>query len=176
MHILNAHSSTIDSHYQVNFTYQIKDNLLSISFEVISKTGTFNTSNQFDKKGIQNWGMWEYDVLEVFLSTNKQAPYLELQLSPLNQKLALIIKEPRKTWNYPEDWDDFFVNSKVNDNKWSGTIEIELNKIPNFKEDSSVWANVFGILGSPQEFYAWNPNPEESPDHHRPELFKELVC
>lgn len=51
----------------------------------------------------KNWGLWEYDVFEAFLSfADNSLPYLELQVSPLNQKFALLIEEPRKTSAYPE--------------------------------------------------------------------------
>lgn len=176
MHILNAHSSTTETHYQSGFDYKINGELLTISFEVNTKNESFYTSPNFNQDSIENWGLWDFDVLEIFLSSKENLPYLELQVSPLNQKFALIIEEPRKTWHYPKEWNDFDLDARVQNNVWRGNISINLGKVPNYKNTESLKANVFGIFGSPREYYAWVANPELKPDHHRPELFKELLC
>ena len=173
MQFLNAHSSNSKPHFECGFKCHKSENSLIIDFEIKAKESEFFYSEKFAKDSLENWGLWDYDVIEVFLSSSKSAPYLEIQLSPLNQKFALIIDEPRAKHHYPE-WKDFKASSQLDRNVWRGQLEIELNKIPNF--DGFIFANVFTILGEAREYYALNPNPEIAPDHHRPELFKELAC
>lgn len=176
MNILNAHSSNKTCSYQGSFQCILAENKLRIEFEVKTDNQTFFTDSVYSKESFQNWGMWEHDVFEIFIATQNNAPYLELQLSPLNQPFALIITEPHKSWNYPIDWDTFIHHSEVIDNFWKGTIDIELDKIPNYSDDKTLFINAFGIFGESREYYAWQPNPEPKPDHHRPDLFREIPC
>ena len=176
MHILNAHSSNQTAQYTAQFEASLKDDRLSFSFEVSTVNDAFHCSSEFALDHFQNWGMWDYDVMEFFIANCKDAPYLELQLSPLNQAFALIITEPRKSWHYPSEWSEFDHRVEVVKNVWKGSISIEVEKIPNFKNGDSLFINAFGVFGSDKEYYAWNPNPEKTPDHHRPELFKEFKC
>lgn len=175
MHILNAHGSNIHPTYECQFRCEIVDQFFELNFEVLSKTNAFYTNEKFTKEGLENWGLWEFDVIELFLSTKCAPPYLELQLSPLNQKFALYINTPRDDFFYPIDWKDFKSSSDYSQNKWSGQIRIDLDKIPQYKK-GPLYGNVFAILGEIREYYAFHTNPEQKPDHHRPDLFRELVC
>ena len=151
---------------------RVEGDLLIATFSLELKDAVY-TSNEFDS-GYKNWGLWDYDVFELFLSRNTElnAPYLELQVSPLNQKLALIIEKPRQKWFYPET-SVFTSKTTIEDNKWVSTFKIDLGAIPG--NSNIVYGNAHAILGNPRNYYAAVPNEESTPDFHRPELFTELI-
>ena len=124
----------------------------------------------------KNWGLWNKDVMEAFLQLRSspddvKAPYLEIQVSPLNQPFALIITEPRKTFFAPKVL-DFKTTVEVAPKLWTGRMEVEL---PSELKGDLLYGGFFSCLSAePREFYALEPNPETNPDFHRPELFLAL--
>lgn len=171
MHLLNAHCSNKSSLYSPSFEVLDMGKSIKLKYSVSSQSG-FRTNDDFALDTIENWGLWEYDVIEIFLTYNK-SQYLELQVSPLNQKFALLISKPRVDFKYPKE---IKVESKVNLSKtqWGGEFNINKKDIP--QGELNLKGSVFAILGDPREYYAINPNPEDSADFHRPELFGELLC
>lgn len=125
----------------------------------------------------KNWGLWNKDVVEAFLQLrahpeDTKAPYLEIQVSPLNQPFALIITEPRKTFHAPAILDAIHEVS-VDGKLWTATFKLTL---PGDLKGSKLYGGFFACLDQgPREFYALEPNPEENPDFHRPELFLPLT-
>jgi hypothetical protein len=121
----------------------------------------------------KNWGLWNKDVVEAFLqlrtdAQDLKAPYLEIQVSPLNQPFALIITEPRKIFHAPKIL-DFIHEVSVEQKVWNATMKL---KLPSELRGSLVYGGFFACLDhEPREFYALEPNPEQQPDFHRPELF-----
>lgn len=121
----------------------------------------------------KNWGLWNKDVLEAFLqlrshSEELSAPYLEIQVSPLNQPFALIITEPRKIFRAPRIL-DFIHEVELEGRQWKATMEI---KLPDELRGDLLYGGFFACLDQePREFFALEPNTESSPDFHRPELF-----
>jgi hypothetical protein len=126
----------------------------------------------------KNWGLWNTDVVEAFLQLREnendlKAPYLEIQVSPLNQPFALVIAEPRKTFFLPEKL-NFTSESVVEGRNWKAQLTIEL---PHEIKGELLYGGFFSCLGlneGKREFYALNPNPEANPDFHRPQLFVNL--
>ncbi len=124
----------------------------------------------------KNWGLWNKDVVEAFLQLRSHdedttAPYLEIQLSPLNQPLALIIVEPRKTFHAPVEL-TFEHQVTVEGRNFSGQMKVTL---PDDLRGEKLFGGFFACLSeNPREYYALNPNPESNPDFHRPELFVAL--
>ncbi|MGE3610183.1 MAG: hypothetical protein AB7I27_11390 [Bacteriovoracaceae bacterium] len=132
--------------------------------------------SSFSQDWSKNWGLWNHDVVEAFLQLRTQegqlnAPYLEIQVSPLNQPFALIITEPRKTFFAPSQLD--FKSSVTLDHlHWESHIELTL---PDDIQGEKLFGGFFSCLGSdPREYFALMPNPEANPDFHRPELFQSL--
>jgi hypothetical protein len=169
---LNAHCSNKSELYLANYSMFESEDAIFFEFEIISKEG-FYTSNEFKLDSYENWGLWEYDVVEVFLTYAKT--YLEVQLSPLGQTFALLIHEPRKDFKYPQSF-EFTSVAEIKDNTWIAKIEIKKKDIPGYERDAKLKGNIFAILGKDREFYALNPNLDEIPNFHRPELFLELSC
>jgi hypothetical protein len=130
----------------------------------------------FTKDWSKNWGLWNKDVVEAFFQLRShaedfKAPYLELQVSPLNQPFALIITEPRKTFTSPVSL-DFSHEVSVENKIWTTSLKLT---IPPDLEGDHLYGGFFSCLDQePREYYALEPNPEASPDFHRPELFLPL--
>lgn len=161
----------------MKMTWQRSGRDLSIEFQVQKRlSATWQTDENFSDDYTKNWGLWNKDVVEAFLQLRKDesdlaAPYLEIQVSPLNQPFALIIKEPRKTYYAPENL-KFKTEVTLIEKLWTGKMEVTL---PENLQGDYLYGGFFSMISiDPKEYYALNPNPESSPDFHRPELFLPL--
>ena len=158
--------------------WEIKDLEISIQFTVSKRSSNAWLSDPvFTHDFSKNWGLWNKDVVEAFLQLrispdDHTAPYLEFQLSPLNQPFALIITEPRKTFHSPKILDvlhEVIVDGKT----WTSTVKLTL---PSELKGIYLYGGFFACLeNGPREFYALAPNPESIADFHRPELFLPLA-
>ena len=170
---LKKHDTQFAGHrIKVNWTYSQRK--ITIQFEIQKRTGPgWQTDPIFTSDWLKNWGLWNKDVFEAFLQLRSRpdelnAPYLEIQVSPLNQPFALIITEPRKTY-FPPATLDFSSSVHVDDKNWKGTIELIL---PDELKGDRLYGGFFSCLSTePREFYASDPNTESRPDFHRPDLF-----
>lgn len=150
---------------------------LTIEFQVQKRLGAaWQTDENFSDDYTKNWGLWNKDVIEAFLQLRKDendltAPYLEIQVSPINQPFALVIKEPRKTYYAPENL-KLKTQVTLTDKLWTGKMEVTL---PEDLQGDHLYGGFFSMITiDPKEYYALNPNPEANPDFHRPELFLPL--
>jgi hypothetical protein len=164
------------AYHSVKVDYQLQGNDLSMNFSVQKRTGdAWASDSGFTSDWKKNWGLWNKDVVEVFLqlrnhSDEVNAPYLELQVSPLNQPFALIITEPRKVFFPPEKL-EMTHQTDLKDRLWNTQLNV---KLPNELRGQMVYGGFFSCLeATPREYYALFPNSEEKPDFHRPDLF---VC
>lgn len=165
------------SHHGVKFSWNRFGREIHIDFQINKRTSApWISDPKFGSDYKENWGLWNTDVAEAFLQLRKDpsdmgAPYLEIQVSPVNQPFALLITEPRKTYFAPENL-VFKTTSETEGRVWSGSLVVTL---PENLEGEHLFGGFFSCLsGSPREFYALEPNPEENPDFHRPELFLSL--
>lgn len=173
---LKKHGAGFAGHsLKLNWTRQ--DRKVTIEFQVQKRQGTAWTTDEiFTNDWAKNWGLWNKDVVEAFLQLRSapselKAPYLEIQVSPLNQPFALIITEPRKTF-FPPTKLEFSTSSSVEGKLWTGKLEVIL---PAELKGEHLYGGFFACLShDPREFYALEPNPETNPDFHRPELFLPL--
>jgi hypothetical protein len=124
----------------------------------------------------KNWGLWNKDVVEAFIqlrqtSDDIKAPYLEIQVSPLNQPFALIIVEPRKSFHAPKEL-EYSHEVTVENRSWTSVMKF---KLPSELQGTLPFGGFFACLDQePREYFALEPNPENNPDFHRPELFLPL--
>ncbi len=136
-----------------------------------------NMGNDYRK----NWQLWESDVLETFLQLRRHeedvsAPYLELQVSPLNQPLALIIQKPRESFYTPLKL-SFQSQCNLSENQthkeWSLEAQVSL---PEELEGSSLWGGVFACLkGEVREYHALEPWEPAPANFHVPQYFQKLA-
>jgi hypothetical protein len=160
---------------KVEFSRQ--DREVNLTFQVQKRSSqTWDTDAVFTQDWNKNWGLWNKDVVEAFLQLRSHeselnAPYLEIQVSPLNQPFALIVTEPRKTY-FPPKQLEFFSEVSLEGRFWHTKMKIIL---PAELKGTKLFGGFFSCLShNPREFYALELNPEDQPDFHRPELFLAL--
>ncbi len=173
---LQKHASS-HAHHTVKIIWQRVGREVSIEYAVQKRDGSPWLSDPvYGSDWSKNWGLWNKDVVEAFLQLRStpddlNAPYLEIQVSPANQPFALIIREPRKVFHAPAVL-DFKTEALVEGRGLKGTMTVTL---PEELQGDLLYGGFFSCLSTePREFYALEPNPEASPDFHRPELFISL--
>ena len=141
-------------------------------------------------RNTSQWGLWESDVVELFLTISDEC-YYEFQLSPLGQFFELRIFEPRKRFDrsfhcagarFSAEYPGAAMISEAPMGVgapvfWKGRMEIPLNELGWDGDLKKLRGNVFAILGSSEKKTYWSlflPKQAE-PDFHRPEYFKPLL-
>lgn len=160
----------------VQVTWDAKPGFLNVEFRVQSPEA-IRTHDEFPEG---NWGLWEFDVVELFIRAVGTHPYYEFQLSPLGQPFELEITEPRKIWN--THYRSRFKGSAqvLNDKEWTASFEIPLDSLGAYVETCTSLAlegNFFAILGSPGARTYWSAflPEQEQPDFHTPQYFKKIL-
>lgn len=162
------------AYHTVKASWLIEKFEITLEFTVNKRSSKgFIKDETFSTDWSKNWGLWNSDVVEAFIQLRAfpddlKAPYLEVQVSPLNQPFALIIVEPRKTFHPPRTL-DFTHEVLLEGNSWKSKLRFS---IPDDLKGNLYYGGFFACLEkSPREYYAVNPNPETAPDFHRPEFF-----
>ncbi len=171
MQKLKPHHKNAFSNAEIEVEWNIYNNQIDFLFKVTGYCD-FNTKDSFSNDYSKNSGLWDYDVVEVFISRSNRAPYLELQCSPLNQPFALVVEIPRLKTKFPNKLDTNF--EIISKKPWVTSISIPLSDIPG--SGNILYGNCFSCLGSDKtrSYYALHINNEDLPDFHRPELFIEF--
>ncbi len=170
MQNLRPHHSNTSNEFSPRVGWTIDDEMIHFKFEMqgssqINGNPKFST-NYLDNPD-KNWGLWEHDVFEVFISKDGES-YLEVQISPLGQNFVLKIKKPRKVFESPASFSG--KTETISTKPWHCLISIPFSDIPG--SSKSLTGNCFCVVGeAKREFYALNINSEKDPDFHRPELF-----
>ena len=168
---LIGHHKNPDSNIEILVNWDIKFEYIEFEFSVKNLTN-FHTCDEYTDNFRENSGLWDYDVVEIFISRNQFTPYLELQLSPKEQPFALLINIPRKETAFPQNLNT--ESEKITNNPWVSKFKIPLSDIPG--SGNILYGNCFSCLGSgkTRSYYALNINSEDGPDFHRPDLFIEF--
>lgn len=172
MHALESHVNSPASQHTVFVDYQLLGDVLKVHFKV--EFTKLHVSNNFSMDSFKNWGLWNTDVVELFITRSQnKTPYLELQLSPLSQKFALVVETPRQKFAYPKTL-DVIVKSRVEKGRWDGEILLPVKQIPGASNE--LFGNFHACLGDSQNrcYFGFEINSDELPDFHRPDLFKKL--
>lgn len=170
---LLAHNSNKSQAYRVEFYCTRTESRLDCCFAVTNTIGMWNMPSDFSDDFTKNWGLWNFDVVEVFLQNNKESRYKEYQVSMDAKAFELEIYRPRISYATPLNSSfKYFVEDLADSKKIMIEIPIEKNE--------SYSLGAFACLGqkSAREYYSLNPNIEVNVDFHRPELFKSLesIC
>lgn len=170
--LLRYSNSTIQN-YQVLAEVMASEDFLEIVFQVDFQYELV-TSPQFRMGSYQNWGLWEFDVVEVFLTREpgERLPYIELQISPLGQTFALLINTPRVETSYPEHL-SFESNARVENGKWTSILKIPVAEIPG--KEKVIYGNFTACLGPSGQREYFSLAPLEKIDFHQPKLFLALM-
>jgi len=141
---------------------------ISFSFPI-----THHVNKDLSKKHSQ-WGLWDYDVFEIFMqkrpdSTDSSLPYTEFQVSPLGQFFHLEILKKRELYFTPLT--NPFHYQLTLDRQWKGII-----KFP--KEDNiDYFFNFTAILGpkNKRNYFASSGEYSKPADFHCPDLFQKFL-
>lgn len=178
MYKLNPHKSNPKNDYNISCTHKVDDSLHCFSFTV-NTAEQLNIEKSFLADSYKNEGLWNFDVAEVFIQKRDKSdnsgvfgPYLELQVSPLNQQFAYLITRPREEFAFPESLNSFKSRAQIIDGGFSAEIMIHDSDIPGVGD--SVFVNLFACLGAKEKrcYFALNINNDTNADYHKPELFK----
>ncbi len=158
----------------VSFAPPDSAGVLAVSFAVSGATPHVNAT--LSKESSQ-WGLWDWDVVELFLSANDTPVYYELQLSPLGQYFELEIFEPRKRFN--KQFASGFGHSvnRLGADAWQAEFKIPLSKLGWNGKVDTLRGNAFAILGEPgaKSYLSLNLPEQEKPDFHLPQYFDRLI-
>lgn len=126
----------------------------------------------------ENWGLWEHDVVELFLQPRphpdlSSGTYLELQLSPLGQPFALVVKEPARQYGAPDTL-AFLRENSLGETTWRVRVAVQ---VPNYAPGAPLFGNLTACLGPAGARTHWGLtlNEGEEVDFHRPQEFVQLV-
>jgi len=117
------------------------------------------------------WGLWERDVVEVFVQAREGEGYYEFQVSPLGQHFELRVFEPRARVDR-DPRTGLTVGAALGDGSWRGWIAVDESLL-----DPNLVGNAFAILGSPDARSYWSlfAPPHSPPDFHQPGHFRSLL-
>ena len=150
------------------------------SFEVRLPPGAaWNVSPAYSRTDYrENWGLWEHDVVELFLQPRPypdvtSGPYLELQLSPLGQPFALVVEEPARRYGAPATL-AFLRENSLREDFWRVRVAVQ---VPGYAPGAPLFGNLTACLGPEGARIYWGLtlNEDGEVDFHRPAGFVQLV-
>jgi len=130
-------------------------------------------------------GLWEKDVVEVFLRPESCDDYFELEVSPLGQWLDVHIRKPRVDVDYR--WDSGLrVHASIDKagGVWIAVLEVPFAPMMGCFGDrkrpqiGDAWRlNLYRMAGEEpeREYLAWCPTFTAVPDFHVPSAFGNMI-
>lgn len=161
----------------INVDFRLASHILIASFDVQQAQPSY--VNPALSKQSSQWGLWDWDVVELFLSVNDDPTYYEFQVSPLGQYFELEIFEPRLRFN--KDFKSGFTVSVAPESNdapcWRAEMRIPLSALGWDRRLESIRGNAFAILGEGQARTYWSAflEPQKTPDFHLPRCFRTLL-
>lgn len=141
---------------------------------------SLNVDPQFGDGGPID-GLWNKDVVEVFLGPPNRDDYFEIQVSPLGQWLDLRVLSPRTAVDV--DWNsnlELKVTLSQEEGLWHTFLGLPWESLGTGPPTTAVtvWRlNLFRIAGlaETREYLAWRPTFTSRPDFHVPSSFGRLI-
>ena len=124
-----------------------------------------------DREGRFVEGLWEGDVLELFLANPKTGFYVEFNLGPCGAWWCCTFDSPRVRASAPEPFKGVTARAKPTEAAWDSTLTIPLRSLPPslaFDPDITK-GNITFCLGKPQQFVTLADLGGGTPDFHRPD-------
>jgi hypothetical protein len=128
-------------------------------------------------------GLWDFDVAELFIGTDKQNPrrYYEFEISPQGEWVDLDIDRDHLDAKSGIKWDSGFdVKCTIDAKKqvWYGAMKIPFAsmKVANPAKGDAFRLNLYRIQDGPgpnRKYVAWQPT--QSPSFHSPDAFGKMV-
>lgn len=169
LRLINPKSSPRTNRTIVTADFALESHVLVTSFEVRDQPPAF--VNEALAIGSSQWGLWEYDVVELFLRVGGAPTYYEFQVSPLGQFFELEVFEPRKRVNDKFSSGFTFDVERASPTVWSARMRIPLKNLGWDERIESLRGNAFAILGEPRTYWSTGLPEQEAPDFHLPQYF-----
>jgi hypothetical protein len=163
----------------VALTLNPDSGILAVDFKVLTSGSRQVLPSLKDPES--NWGLWDGDVVEVFLqlgqSGGTSGPYYEFQLSPLGQRFQLKVIRPRTEIDRDfrcSGLETRVASEKAGDGPWQARFEIPLRALGWDGKLTSIRGGLFAILGEPADRTYWAAflPPQDRPDFHLPAEFR----
>lgn len=151
----------------VQARFEIKEQFFVAHFQVRDRTLNFNPNLP---RTASQWGLWDWDVVELFIATSPSETYYEFQVSPLDQYFELEIFEPRKRFNKAFESGFRHCAEIKSETSWNARMEIDLSKLGWDGRPGSLRGNAFAILS--KTYWSLNLPKQKSPDFHLPQYFR----
>lgn len=173
--------NTPQSQFSVSAQIHQVGRIIYWNMQCIGPKTPWHTQAQMGEDYRKNWLLWESDVLETFLQLRRHeedfsAPYLELQVSPLNQPLALVIQKPRESFYTPlrlSFQSRCQLSETETQKQW--TLEAQVS-LPEELQGVSLWGGVFACLRAQErEYHALEPWAPAPANFHLPQYFQRLI-
>ncbi|MGZ3696679.1 MAG: hypothetical protein ACXWPM_02370 [Bdellovibrionota bacterium] len=169
-----VHPARVPVEFGVDARVSLAGTLLVAEFDV--RSGPIHANPAFSQSD-SVWGLWDFDVVELFIRTSSGSTYFEFQVSPEGQGFELEVLEPRKQVN--REFRSGFQREarRLSPDSWSARIEIDLANLSWDGNPRSLQGNLFAILGEGTERTYWSAFlPEQKvPDFHLPQYFRALI-
>lgn len=174
-----AEEKTSSDSPSVEVRFSLQGDMLLADFDV-SHENQIPFVNAGLSTAESQWGIWDWDVVEVFVKANSADAYCEFIVSPLNQYFELEIFEPRKRFN--RDFASGFEHEvrSLGPGHWKAQMRIPLAALSWDGKAESIQGNAFAIFGKDSEathrtYFSLFLPKQDSPDFHLPQYFRELL-
>lgn len=175
--LVNPDPSSLTNKTSIEVEFSIRQSALIAQFKVAGQSRL--NLNPDLPVGSSQWGLWDWDVVELFVRANGDPAYYEFQVSPLGQVFELEIFEPRRRVN--KDFRSGFGASaeRLGETSWHAEMSIPLARLDWDRRIESIQGNAFAILGGavggePRTYWSAFLPPQLQPDFHLPSYFKSL--
>ncbi|MFN7920993.1 MAG: carbohydrate-binding family 9-like protein [Bryobacteraceae bacterium] len=128
-----------------------------------------------------SWGMWDYDVAEVFIGDDLERIHLykEFEVSPWGEWIDLDVDKKREGKMVDADWNSGFkIRTRIDEKKkmWYCEMQIPWRAVKRqpAKAGEELRLNLYRIegAGESRKYIAWRP--VNAPSYHTPEAFGRL--
>ena len=167
-------------HNWINLTYvRSLWNEHSVFFYFESWFDSLNINPEWSKETATE-GLWNKDVVEIFLKPGAADNYFEIEVSPLGQWAVMRIVKPRAEVDL--EWNsDLELETLLNEHEliWGVFLGLPYDSIWEASpEVSKSWrVNLYRIAGKKphREYLAWRPTFSGQPNFHVPASFGHLI-
>lgn len=174
LYLIHAQDNSA-AQYSVHYQFYDHFDQIEILFTIKSFISPWHTNASFSDDARKNWGLWNYDVVEVFWQNRTSipdlfAPYYEWQSSPNDKHFCLQISRPRVSYHTPLFCPITFDNKLSHQDCWITSFKIPKDVLP---PKTLPYIGLFAILGreGKRQFFSHHKQITSQPDFHRPEFF-----
>jgi hypothetical protein len=172
--LVHAQSEGSANGVDIRVGFELAGSSFRARFEV---SGSELNVNRELATGASQWGLWDWDVVELFMTARGSAarlPYYEFQVSPLGQYFELEVLEPRVRTNRSFVSGFRHEAEVLGPDSWRATLEIPLATLGWDGQPASLAGGAFAMTGAKgrRAYWALNLPAQEKPDFHLPGFFR----